>query len=76
MLNTWYTDYEIGGKKYWKCGRCQSLIPYSDNNMYFCGHCGEPKQYTTTEHKEAEMRRALTQIRGRLEAQGDLFQPI
>ena len=49
MENTWRTDYLIGNKRYWKCDACQNLVPYSYNNMNYCGHCGEPKYYTISE---------------------------
>ena len=49
MLNTWRTDYLIGNKRHWKCDNCQNLVPYSYNNMNFCGHCGEPKYYTVND---------------------------
>ena len=55
--NTWFTDYTIAGKHYWKCASCQSVVLVSENNMNFCGHCGEPKYYLTTERKQAELRR-------------------
>lgn len=45
MENTWRSDYLIGNKRHWKCDKCQNLVPYSMNNMNFCGHCGEPKYY-------------------------------
>lgn len=49
MDNTWKTDYLIGNKRHWKCDRCQNIVPYSYNNMNYCGHCGEPKYYTISD---------------------------
>lgn len=55
--NTWITDYTIQGIHFWKCGCCQNLVPYSVNNMNYCGHCGEIKYYQTTETQLAQTRR-------------------
>lgn len=57
MQFTWYTDYTIQRIHFWKCATCQNLVPFSQNNMNYCGHCGEPKYYLTTERKIAEERR-------------------
>lgn len=57
MDNVWITDYIIGGIRYWKCGKCNNIVLYSQNNMNYCGHCGERKFYTITEKWLAEQRR-------------------
>lgn len=57
MPNTWITDYIIGGIRYWKCCKCQNIVLYSQNNMNYCGHCGELKLYTVTEKWLTQQRR-------------------